>query len=259
MGREYGSVKALSADGTWNKWAVDTDWRQRGAKSSTAMSDPQGKSVGRAAVKPLRCAVPASHKPRVTIPGYPSNACVLPMAAAGEPSWFARPARWTFLTTVIRQSAFSSHVVAVFIAPWWQRTGMHDRKTRTQKRQINQRTCLCRESSLREKRDADDISTQSLGRRKQGIGPNALYIRSRNGRNRKMPSLGRKPKPARRYRAQRRGLQGRMTGGVVLERDCHRDAATEGERHCRERPDMDGRAGSLAEQGLRSNARALRP
>jgi hypothetical protein len=42
----------------------------------------------RAAVNPLRCAVRALRKPRVTIPGHPSNACVRPMdgfTAAGDP------------------------------------------------------------------------------------------------------------------------------------------------------------------------------
>src|SRR6266481_83663 len=40
--------------------------------------------ISRAAVNPLRCAVPAPRKPGVAIPGHPRDACVAPLGAAGK-------------------------------------------------------------------------------------------------------------------------------------------------------------------------------
>ena len=125
MGREYGSVKAPSAHGSWNKWAVDIDWRRRGAKSSTAMSGPQGKFIGRAAVKPS-------------------------MAAAGKTSVFCTPRTLDF---PCEPSSYNRRSLATSLQsssrPGGSELGCTTGKQEPGKRQIDQRIGLCRESSLR--------------------------------------------------------------------------------------------------------------
>jgi hypothetical protein len=43
MERKYGSVKALSADGTWNKWRVNLDTSYPGAKYDASAFTPEQK------------------------------------------------------------------------------------------------------------------------------------------------------------------------------------------------------------------------
>jgi len=61
-------------------WMSGLDRSEAGAEASRA----KAQKVFAAA---LRCAVPASHKPWVTVPGHPSNTCVRPMDGfTGAPS-----------------------------------------------------------------------------------------------------------------------------------------------------------------------------
>jgi hypothetical protein len=46
------------------------------------LRSPDWEGIFRAAVNPLRCAVPAARKPRVVIYGHPRDARVAPMEAA---------------------------------------------------------------------------------------------------------------------------------------------------------------------------------
>jgi photosystem II stability/assembly factor-like uncharacterized protein len=59
-------------------------------------------------VNPLRCAVRASRKPGVAIPGHPFAACGEPLEAARAPSWRARPRKSLFSLAAGTISAFVS-------------------------------------------------------------------------------------------------------------------------------------------------------
>jgi len=91
MVREYGSVKAPSADGSWNKWAVDIDWRRQGAESPTAISGSPRKPILRATVNPLRCAIRASRKPRVAVSGHPLAGMRVAPGGCGQNFVFCTP------------------------------------------------------------------------------------------------------------------------------------------------------------------------